>query len=152
MLFMRWSLFASLPGSTGPQVCRLRSKQQRRRQRNDIRLGTIYLWLQMRRTYLALGGKGFGINTPWGPFWAKPPVCPKRPKRAFRDDWPIPRKGRPLDSPIGLPYFLPAAGHVLAKILFYTGFTKRGGPPGEKAVFAIFGLFRLFATWESCNM
>jgi len=89
------------------------------------------------------------------PFWhfgGKTTVCPKRPKRAFRDDWPIPRKGRPLDSPIGLPYFLPAAGHVLAKIPFYKGFTKRGGPPGKKAVFGKNGVFHHFATWESCDV
>jgi len=72
---------------------------------------------------------------------------------AFRDDWPIPRKGRPLDSPIGLPLFLPAAGHVLAQILFYTGFTKREGgghflPNLKKNTFfkVVFVVFRQFDT------
>jgi len=67
---------------------------------------------------------------------------------AFRDDWPIPRKGRPLDSTIGLHHFLPAAGHVLAKILFYTGFTKReGGSPKTRKN----DIFRRFQGGPLCH-
>jgi len=43
-----------------------------------------------------------------------------------RDDRPIPRKGRPLISPIGLNQILLAAGPGFARIPFYTGFTKKG--------------------------
>jgi len=39
---------------------------------------------------------------------------------------------------------LPAAGHVLAKIPFYTGFTKRGGPPGKKPLLAKIMIFMIF--------
>jgi len=43
-----------------------------------------------------------------------------------RDDRPIPRKGRPLISPIGMNLILLAAGPGFARIPFYTGFTKKG--------------------------
>jgi len=49
------------------------------------------------------------------------------PDPLHRDDRPIPRKGRPLISPIGMNLFLLAAGPGFARIPFYTGFTKKGG-------------------------
>jgi len=48
------------------------------------------------------------------------------PDPPHRDDRPIPRKGRPLISPIGMNLILLAAGPGFARILFYTGFTKKG--------------------------
>jgi len=44
---------------------------------------------------------------------------PKMVPPPHRDGCPIPRKGRPLIFACKSWYFLPAAGHVLAKILFY---------------------------------
>jgi len=48
------------------------------------------------------------------------------PDPPHRDDRPIPRKGRPLISPIGMNLILLAAGPGFARISFYTGFTKKG--------------------------